>query len=290
MAQAVLNTTQQHAQPDALAPIKAFRASHPYRSIDFDGLRWDYISAGSGKQGFLVLGGGLSTGESSFERITKMEGRFQVISPSYPAAQTMRRLLAGLAAVLDTEGIEKAHVLGHSLGAGIAHCFVRAYPQRVDKLILSSFGLYTPFRQAAAKFMIGLFRLLPYGFMNSYYKKAFKRLLKDAPDETRAFMTAFTGDLLDHQHNKQSLMGQFDIMGDMFNNAEDNRIREVVNIGSRALILQAKDDRGFKPAEQAALRATYPGATVHLFESGGHLAGVTRSDEYEAAIEAHLKA
>lgn len=290
MAQTTFNTTLEQAQADPLAPIRAFRRSHPYRSLAIGNLTWDYISAGTGKQGFMILGGGLSTGESSFDRIGKLEDRFHVISPSYPATQTIRRLVDGLVTLLDAEGIEKTHVLGHSLGAGIAHCFVRAYPDRVDKLILSSYGLYNKSSEAKGKVLIGLFRLLPYGFVTSYYKKAMTRLLKDAPEDTRVLMTAYSFDLLDRQHNKKSLMAQFELMEEMLRNPEAYRIHEPVDLGSRVLILQAKDDRGFKPDEQAALRATYPGAVVHLFESGGHLAGATRSEEYEAAIENHLRA
>jgi pimeloyl-ACP methyl ester carboxylesterase len=55
------------------------------------------------------------------------------------------------------------------------------------------------------------------------------------------------------------------------------------------LILQAKDDRGFKPDEQAALRATYPGAQVCLFESGGHWAMLTHRQAYEAALDEFLE-
>lgn len=91
----------------------------------------------------LVLGGGFSFGDSAFRTISAFEPRVRVISPSYPPVRTMSELLAGVAAILDAEGVPSASVIGHSLGAGVAHAFSRRYPRRVDRLVLSGFGLYT---------------------------------------------------------------------------------------------------------------------------------------------------
>jgi pimeloyl-ACP methyl ester carboxylesterase len=117
----------------------------------------------------------MSTGRSSFSRIEQLEGDFRVISPSYPQAISLEATLDGLAGILDAEGIERAQVIGHSLGAGLAHAFVRRYPQRVDKLVLSGFGLYTPFRLQAIKLFLWLFKVLPFRFLQRYYMGRFKK-------------------------------------------------------------------------------------------------------------------
>lgn len=270
--------------------LRQFRAAHPRKYLTIDGVDWEYIAAGQGKETLLLMSGGISTAESSFERILKMESSYRVISASYPAVGKMDRLCDGLTAILDAEGIAKTHVLGHSLGAGIAHTFVRLHPERVDKLMLSGFGLYNPVSSRQVRRFLFLFRLLPYGFVSGYYKKAMARLVKDAPDKDEAsFMAAYAIDLLDWQHNKKTLVGQFVLLEDVFLHSERYRLREPVEMGERVLILQAKDDTGFKPDEQAALRETYPGAVVHLFENGGHLAAITKREEYEQAIESFLQ-
>ena len=131
---------------DGYAELRALRGTHPYRSVMVAGVEWKYIAGAVPEEGMpalLVLGGGFSFGDSAFRTITAFEPRFRVLSPSYPAVRTMAELVAGVAAILDAEGIRSASIFGHSLGAGVAHAFARRYPQRVDKLILSGFGLYT---------------------------------------------------------------------------------------------------------------------------------------------------
>ena len=41
-----------------------------------------------------------------------------------------------LLAVLDVEGIERAHIVGHSTGGAIAFCFALAHPERTGRLVL----------------------------------------------------------------------------------------------------------------------------------------------------------
>ncbi|MDD3652378.1 alpha/beta fold hydrolase [Immundisolibacter sp.] len=45
---------------------------------------------------------------------------------------------ADLRALLDALGVERAHLMGHSLGGGIAASFAVAYPQRAGRLVLSA--------------------------------------------------------------------------------------------------------------------------------------------------------
>jgi pimeloyl-ACP methyl ester carboxylesterase len=75
----------------------------------------------------------------------------------------------------------------------------------------------------------------------------------------------------------------------LFERPREMRTYDPVERPGQVLIITAKDDTGFKPPERQALWATYPGAHIHEFESGGHLAGVTRRDEYNALIASFLK-
>ena len=286
MAEATFDDTYRNVPAEQREQLRQFRATHPYKRFAFDGLEWRYIASGRGEQALLILGGGISTGESSFRTITRLEGEYRVVSPSYPSASNMDSITEGLAAILDREGIEQAHVFGHSLGAGIAHLFVRGHRERVDRLILCSFGLYRPWHTFLAK----LFLRLPYRLLHAYYSSLPKRLLAGATEEERVSMTAYFQELFTLQQTRESFLGRLRLLTDVFDHADAYRIFVPMARPGRVLLIAAADERGFPRAERAALKASYPGAQVHIFKSGGHLAGFTRREEYDAIVDAFLRA
>jgi len=71
-------------------------------------------------------------------RVIRFDNRGVGDSDAPEGPYTVAQLAGDAAAVLDAEGIERAHVLGVSLGGFVAQEFALAWPQRVDKLVLVS--------------------------------------------------------------------------------------------------------------------------------------------------------
>lgn len=265
--------------------LQTFRATHPYQTLHADGVSWEYIVSGEGSQAMLLLGGGLSVGETSFQNILRLEKRFRVFSPSYPPVGKVRRVVDGLAAILDREKIKRTNIFGHSLGAGIAHAFVRAYPERVNKLVLDGFGLYNASSLRAAKF----FFKLPAAWLKGYYRRRFGTLLASADEATRAFYQAYVEELFTRLHTNETLMGQMKLLLDFFDHPDEYRIYQPVERPGQILLILAGDDRGFKSTEREALIASYPGAQVYSFPSGGHLSGFTHPEEFNGVLDGFLE-
>jgi pimeloyl-ACP methyl ester carboxylesterase len=61
-------------------------------------------------------------------------------------------------AALDVLGWDKCHIIGHSMGGGIASCFAAALPERVDRLVLlDAMGVVTlPTDQAARQLRLSM--------------------------------------------------------------------------------------------------------------------------------------
>lgn len=57
----------------------------------------------------------------------------------------------------------------------------------------------------------------------------------------------------------------------------------------RGVLVLADDDRGFSDQERQALIDSYPGARVHTFTRGGHLASFSRQGEFDALVDRFLK-
>ncbi|HET9297223.1 MAG TPA: hypothetical protein VFP18_10035, partial [Candidatus Binatia bacterium] len=92
--------------------LKEFRFTHKYKHLIVDGAEWEYISCGRKEQTLLLLPGGLAVGESAFPLITAFEKEYRIIAPSYALSLTMTGLCDGIAHILETEGVNQAHVLG----------------------------------------------------------------------------------------------------------------------------------------------------------------------------------
>jgi len=264
-----------------------FRRTHPLSVLDVNGVRWEYIASGSGPL-LVILGGGLSTAESAFRSILRLEDRFRVISPNYPPEKQLDVITQGLAALIAHEGAAadttRAHVWGHSLGAMTGHALVRLQPDAVDKLVLDGFGLYTKGHVLTAR----LFFSLPFSFLKAYYTRAMQRLTSTAADEDARFWAAYTAEIFAGFNTKKAFMGQMGILLDLFDNASRYRTFEPVHRPGQVLLLLARDDRGFSPLERQALIDTYPGAAVHWFSEGGHLAGLTNTQEFNQTLDAFL--
>lgn len=291
--------------------LRSFRLRHPHQHFTWRGVEWEYIASDAlGTEArptehwvlkqnhgctrtddvVLVLGGATSTAESSFDLILPLEDCFRILSPSYPPVGNISDLLDGLVALMDAVGLDVVHVFGHSLGAGIGHVLVRKYPDRVGKLVLSSFGLYSEKTARKSRLALRLLRRLPYGMVKRYYMRRLTGVLDQShkaagmgSDEV-AFMTAYLRDLLELQHDRISLMGQFDLLLDLIDNADDYDVRAPIDRPGEVLILQALDDAGFTADEQAALRDTYPGAAVRTFERGGHSVRHANREAYDRAL------
>ena len=102
------------------------------------GVPWHYITAGMAAETLLLLHGGLRIAETAFVYVQIFEGSYRVIVPTYPPLRTMAEVTDGLAALLDTEGVDQSLVLGQSYGGTVSQVFLRRHPGRIKKLVLSS--------------------------------------------------------------------------------------------------------------------------------------------------------
>jgi len=272
------------APPEQRELLRDFRATHSYQHLTVNGVAWEYIASGQGDQAILILGGGLSVGESSFRNILRLEKKYRVLSPSYPPVGKMGPVADGLSALLQEQGFARAHIFGHSLGAGVGHAYIRLQPNRVDKLVLNAFGLYTPAHVRSAK----LFLKLPVGLLMTYYRRAFKRLLAQAGDADQRFYAIYTNEVMTRLHTPQTLKGQFKLLMDISDNAEKYGVFRPVERAGKVLLVLAEDDKGFTAEEQQALKDTYPGAQIHSFASGGHLASFNRQAEFDTLVDGFL--
>ncbi|WP_310483556.1 alpha/beta hydrolase [Chamaesiphon sp. VAR_48_metabat_403] len=211
------NAICQNAPRHQVNELFEFRSTHPVQRRSIDGVEWNYILSGTGSETILIMGGPLSTPEMPYRSILNLEKDYRVLSLSYSVFDRIDNFIDGLAKLLDIEGIGRFHLRGTSLGAGICHVLIRRhsigeiYPlkDKVDKLILSTFGLYSSKKISQIKILIGLFQLLPYWMTSKYINFIMSVSLKGTDKSDALFSIAHNRDIIDRQNNKQTLIGHY---------------------------------------------------------------------------------
>src|SRR3954468_725682 len=116
--------------------------------VDLHGHRSIYREAGSGPN--LVLIHGMINSSRHWEAVaSRLAGSYRVIAPDLighgdaatPRGDSRWGAPAGsIRDLLATIGVERATIVGHSLGGGVAMQFFYQFPQRTERLVLISSG------------------------------------------------------------------------------------------------------------------------------------------------------
>jgi pimeloyl-ACP methyl ester carboxylesterase len=108
----------------------------------FQGKEREYLSSGQGKETLVFLHGALVRPDMWFYPTLELEKTYRVIAPLF-TLQTMgaQEATGFVRAILGAEAISTATLVGYSYGGGVAQVFAEAYPEMIDKLVLSHTGL-----------------------------------------------------------------------------------------------------------------------------------------------------
>jgi pimeloyl-ACP methyl ester carboxylesterase len=272
---------------EQFAHLTAFRASHSSKQLTVAGLEWNYLTSGKGAETLVLLPGGLGAGEAWFKLILALEGEGRIIAPTYPLAQTIDELVTGVNAILEHEGVARAHVLGTSLGGFVAQAFVRKYPERVERLVLANTTAPSLEFAKAVQRRTKLLAFFPMGLIRRGSRKRIGAYLAAVPESERAFWEAYFDELLALHWDKARLTSQNACITD-FGFNYDFTPDDVKDKNGNILILESSDDAWNKD-QQAALRAAYPTALVHTFQNAGHLSTLTKREEYLGVVRGFLR-
>lgn len=259
-----------------------FRQSHPLRSDTISGLTWEYIDTGGNKPPLLILVGGLRMADAAFQAVAVLEKDFRVIAPTYPALDTMKELSDGLASVLAAAAIKQTHILAGSYGGMIAQVFVREYPKRVHKLVLSSTGILDEESLKTYKQTARLLSLAPQSMVRNRTKKRMLEILAPPADQLQ-FWEAYLEELYNERVGKREILSTFESIIDF----AENYYLEAWH--GETLIFGAEDDTTFNAATRASLLPLYPNADVHIFTDAGHSPSMTQPEVYFGKVREFLQ-
>lgn len=258
--------------------LEVFRRTHPYHDLQVAGRRWGYVVGGQGERTLLLLPGSLVP-DLFFVPIEALERDFRVIVPAYAAVPTMAELVAGVAAILDAEGVGRVDVIGSSFGGYVAQCFVRTHPARVDRLILAETGVRHFVSWAPSISLLArLLRVLPARLVRFLMWRLWSTLFTP-PASQRAFWRELMQEILTTQLTKANFVSETEIIAD-FSAHSHFGSGDLAAWPGKILIMESEHDEAYRPANRVRTRAVYPQARVHTIRNATHSAIATHTEEY----------
>lgn len=258
-----------------------FRSTHTYKHIIANGVKWEYITAGTGNRTILLLPGALSTAESMFAIITAFESRYKVITPSYNLSQNMTGLCEGIASILNLENANEVDVIGSSYGGLVAQYFVRRFPGKVKNLVIAHSFIIKAGLEKYLKFGLKLIRIIPGGVLRVLFKLKVKKMLFDKLKKInhpeKDMWRAYYSQAID--------AGSFTAVSIHQNIALQEctalppfHQHDLQHWDGRIFIIDSEDDPAVSKKDRNDLKLVYPGAIVYTFKDAGHVSFITKRE------------
>lgn len=117
-----------------IADRDRFAEEHPEQRIVLNGRDWGYLDVGDGPV-LLLIPGTLGRCDIFWQQIHALKGRIRIIATSYPASGGVIEWAADIVALMDALKVDRATILGSSLGGYLAQYLAAKFPERMDRLI-----------------------------------------------------------------------------------------------------------------------------------------------------------
>jgi pimeloyl-ACP methyl ester carboxylesterase len=210
-----------------------------------------------------------------YYRVVTFDNRGFGKSDKPPGSYTTKMLASDTMALMDSLGIERAHILGGSMGGMVAQEMAIDHPQRVNKLVLSSTSVGgQPFRDM----LFGLIEAATPGWNRSGPDLASANLQKFmVAMASRSFNGKFYQLLTMPLVRLQARLGRVKVpVGQLEAMLSHNALERLDRIQAPTLVLTGGEDRVMPPHSSEVLASRIKGAKLVIIEGGAHALGGER--------------
>ena len=264
-------------------------AGPAYDWVEVDGIRLRYARRGP-DQGMPVLflhgfGGDLGNWLFNLDAVAEVAPVIALDLPGHGQSDprlpgtALTELAAFVGRFLERIGVDRAHLVGHSLGGAIASQLALDQPQRVASLVLVNSA--------------GLGDEINAGYITGFVAAASRRELKPVVELLFADPSLVSRQLLDELLKYKRLDGVGELLGALGRSLfADGRQaqqpgRQLPAQGLPLLVVWGADDR-IIPAAHA--RQGPASARVEVLQGAGHMSMMERASDFNALLRRHLAA
>ena len=252
------------------------------KEVTVFGQKIHYVEAGTGPTVILLHGLGGSTQVWQFN-IAPLAEKFHVVVPDQigfgksdkPLVNyRIRTYVDFLDQFCKELKIERASLVGNSMGGWIAAAFTAAFPDRVDKLVLVDAAGYTPPKDLDTRLFFALNPTTREGMKTLaakiFYNKAFQT---DAAIDAAMAARFAAGDGLTIKSITESIIRGEDFLDDT-----------VKTIKRPTLIVWGREDGLTPVADAGRFQKDIAGSKLVVFDQCGHVPNVEKAGEFNAAV------
>lgn len=261
-------------------------AAAAYQFAEVDGIRVRYARKGDGAQAVLFIHGFGGDLDNWLFNLEPLADAYTVVALDLPghgqssprlAGTTLAQMAGFVARFMDVAGIDAAHVVGHSMGGGVAAQLAVDAPQRV-----LSVALVSP---------VGFGEAVNSGYTDGFVQAQSRRELKPVVELLFADPGLVSRQMLDDLLRYKRLDGVPEALTalsqGLFGGGRQSEHpgQRLADSGKRVLVVWGGQDR-IIPAEHA--EAAPPGATVKVFPDAGHMSQMEKANDFNALLKTHL--
>ncbi|PZX24847.1 Dihydrolipoyllysine-residue acetyltransferase component of acetoin cleaving system [Cupriavidus phytorum] len=261
-------------------------AAAAYQFAEVDGIRVRYARKGDGAQTVLFIHGFGGDLDNWLFNLEPLADAYTVVALDLPghgqssprlAGTTLAQMAGFVARFMDEAGIEAAHLVGHSMGGGVAAQLAVDAPQRV-----LSVALVSP---------VGFGEAVNSDYTDGFVKAQSRRELKPVVELLFADPGLVSRQMLDDLLRYKRLDGideALTALGQgLFGGGRQSEQPgpRLADSGKRVLVVWGGQDR-IIPAHHA--EAAPPGASVKVFPDAGHMSQMEKANDFNALLKTHL--
>ncbi|OGO50335.1 MAG: hypothetical protein A2148_06630 [Chloroflexi bacterium RBG_16_68_14] len=250
-------------------------AGAPGSFLEVDGVRLHYVEAGRGEEVLLIHGLGASTFSFRYV-IPELAQRYRVVAldlkgfgysgrPSGDYSLTAQAAL--VRRFMDQLDIERAVVVGHSMGGAVAMRLALGYPERVSRLVLVGSATDQELRHGL-RFGRYLRPFLPLAALFTLHRQSFRRLSLRSAVHDPAHLTP---EVLDGYFRPSRMKGHLRALGALAAHRRRDEPLAPERILQPTLLLWGEHDRWLPPSQGEELARRIPNGRLLLVPSAGHL-------------------
>ena len=256
--------------------LKTFRAEHPPRLLKVNGVAWEYLAYGRGQEAIVFLHGTTGAYDIWWQQMQELQDRYRVVSVTYPAVNTLEKLAEGVLAVMDEEKIQRAHIVGTSLGGYLAQYLVGQHPEMALSVVFSNTFPPNEILAAQNKAIGTLIPYLPEWVVMSVLRNSIVKNIYPASGNNELTL-AFLTEMVSGRMSRGQVYGRY------LCDVEPVTAPNVAALKIPALIIEADNDPLVEQVLREQLKVTYPTVPVRTLSSG-HFPYLNRSTGFTSII------